>query len=49
MGRLDRRRAIVLIAGADPVCDLKYAPERHPRYGELGEGLDVRALAEGRR
>lgn len=49
VGRLDRRRAIVLIAGADPVCDLKYAPERHPRHGELGEGLDVRALVEGRR
>ena len=49
VGRLDRRRAIVLIAGADPVCDLKYAPERHPRHGELGEGLYVRALVEGRR
>ena len=49
VGRLDRRRAIVLIAGADPVCDLKYAPERHPRHGELGAGLDVRALVEGRR
>ncbi|MBP3884660.1 MAG: type IV secretory system conjugative DNA transfer family protein, partial [Olsenella sp.] len=49
VGRLDRRRAIVLIAGADPVCDLKYAPERHPRHGELGQGLDVRALVEGRR
>ena len=48
VGRLDRRRAIVLIAGADPVCDLKYAPERHPRHGELGDGLDVRAYAEGR-
>ena len=48
VGRLDRRRAIVLIAGADPVCDLKYAPERHPRHGELGPGLDVRAHVEGR-
>ena len=48
VGRLDRRRAIVLIAGADPVCDLKYAPERHPRHGELGDGLDVRAHVEGR-
>ena len=49
VGRLDRRRAIVLFAGADPVGDLKYAPERHPRHGELGAGLDVRALVEGRR
>lgn len=46
VGRLDRRRAIVLIAGADPVCDLKYAPERHPRHGELGFGLDVRTFVE---
>ena len=49
VGRLDRRRAIVFVAGADPVCDLKYAAERHPRHEELGPGLDVRALVEGRR
>ncbi|MGN0295831.1 MAG: hypothetical protein ACI4B2_01255 [Parafannyhessea sp.] len=49
VGKLDRRRAIVFIAGADPVCDLKYAPERHPRHGELGSGLDVRTLVKGRR
>lgn len=49
VGRLDRRRAIVLVAGADPVCDLKYAPESHPRHGELGDGLDVRGHVEGRR
>lgn len=49
VGKLDRRRAIVFIAGADPVCDLKYSAERHPRHGELGSGLDVRTLVKGRR
>ena len=49
VGRLDRRRAIVFVAGADPVCDLKYAAERHPRHGELGSGLDVWTLVKGRR
>ena len=34
VAKLDRRRAIVLIAGADPVIDGKYDPARHPRLRE---------------
>jgi type IV secretion system protein VirD4 len=30
LARLDRRKAIVLIAGANPVLDRKYDPRRHP-------------------
>ena len=32
LARLDRRNAIVLIAGADPVMDRKYDPRRHPAW-----------------
>ena len=32
LARLDRRKAIVLIAGADPVMDRKYDPRRHPAW-----------------
>lgn len=50
VGRLDRREAIVLIAGSKPLRDRKYDPDRHPRAGELGSPFDVRAyLAERRR
>lgn len=34
VAKLDRRRAIVLIAGADPVIDGKYDPAGHPRLRE---------------
>ena len=46
MGKLDRRRAIVFIAGADPVCDLKYSAERHPRHGELGCAKGQQVLSQ---
>lgn len=36
LARLDRRKAIVLIAGANPVLDRKYDPRRHPAWrGEV--------------
>jgi type IV secretion system protein VirD4 len=34
VARLDRRKAIVLIAGANPVIDDKYDPSRHPAWRE---------------
>lgn len=35
VAKLDRRRAIVLIAGADPIVDAKYDPAAHPRAREV--------------
>lgn len=36
LARLDRRKAVVLIAGANPVLDRKYDPRRHPAWrGEV--------------
>ena len=36
LARLDRRKAIALIAGANPVLDRKYDPRRHPAWrGEV--------------
>lgn len=43
VGRLDRRRAIVLIAGTDPFLDEKYDKTMHPSYRrmvELGAGAE---------
>ena len=36
VARLDRRKAIVLIAGADPVIDDKFDPARHPMAASAG-------------
>lgn len=38
VARLDRRRAIVLIAGARPFLDDKYDMDDHPRLGRGGRG-----------
>ncbi len=43
VGRMDRRMAILLVSGCDPVMDRKLSPESHPRAGELRRG----ALAGG--
>lgn len=43
VGRMDRRMAILLVSGCDPVMDRKLSPESHPRAGELSRG----ALAGG--
>ena len=48
VGKLDRRRAIVLIAGCDPVMDDKLRPEDHPRWAALGPRMDLAELV-GRR
>ena len=37
VGRLDRRKAIVLIAGADPFLDEKYDKTMHPSYRRMVE------------
>lgn len=39
VAKLDRRKAILLIAGSDPVLDWKLVPEDHPRAAELAAGL----------
>ncbi|WP_174519237.1 VirD4-like conjugal transfer protein, CD1115 family [Tractidigestivibacter scatoligenes] len=38
VGRMDRRMAILLVSGCDPVMDRKLSPESHPRAGELSRG-----------
>lgn len=38
VGRLPRDKAIVLIAGANPIRDKKYRLEKHPRYKLLAKG-----------
>ena len=35
---MDRRMAILLVLGCDPVMDRKLSPESHPRAGELRRG-----------
>lgn len=38
VGRLERDKAIVLIAGAPPLMDLKYRLDRHKRYSKIDPG-----------
>ena len=38
IGKLDRDKAIVLIAGAKPLMDYKYPLDKHPRYAKLDPG-----------
>lgn len=38
IGKMPRRKAIVLIAGTDPLMDDKYPLEKHPRYAYIDPG-----------
>lgn len=38
IGKLDRRKAILLIAGTNPLLDFKYDPTGHPRYHYIDPG-----------
>ena len=38
IGKFDRRKAIVLIAGTDPLMDYKYDPASHHRYSYIDPG-----------
>ncbi|MDR6939243.1 VirD4-like conjugal transfer protein, CD1115 family [Arcanobacterium hippocoleae] len=35
IGKMSRKKAILLIAGTNPLMDKKYDPRTHPRYGHL--------------
>lgn len=38
IGKMSRKKAIVLIAGTHPLCDQKYPIEKHPRYPFVDPG-----------
>lgn len=40
IGKMSRRKAIVLIAGTNPLMDDKYPLEKHPRYKYMDPGHD---------
>ena len=41
IGKMSRKKAILLIAGTNPLMDDKYPLEKHPRYGEIdGDPFD---------
>lgn len=46
IGKMSRRKAILLIAGANPLMDNKYDPHRHPRYCYVVDKRNPRRMHE---
>lgn len=44
IGKMSRKKAILLIAGTNPLMDIKYNPRKHPRYCHIVDKHNPNAL-----